>query len=134
MAKTIKQYLKSFQAAWGSSVVARLKAAKIYAAAANTKQTGVKAQFWMLPGFENWTEDMWSLLYHIGNNDISPVFIDVNDPSVPISMYTHKLPIQLQETIFQHGMDVATIVGGTKHISYPQMRQHNIDLKYKNYV
>ena len=134
MAKTTKQYIKSFLAAWGASVVARIKAAKIYAAAANTKQSGVKAQFWMLPGFDNWSEDKWSLLYHIGNNDISPVFIDVDDPSVPISMHTHKIPIPLQEDIFQHGMTVATITGRSKHLRYSKMRQHHIDLKYKNYT
>ena len=132
MKKTINQYLKSFTAAWGASVTARIKAAKLYAEAANTKQNGVKAQFWMLPGFENWSEAKWSLLYHIGNGDVSPVFIDVDDPSVPISMHTHNLTIQLQEDIFNNGMTVATLTGRTKHLNYNKLQQHHIDLKYKN--
>ena len=131
MKKTINQYLKSFTAAWGSSVTARIKAAKLYAAACNTKNTEAKAQFWQLPGFEEWTEAQWSALYYIGNSAMSPVFLDVKEPCVPITMVTHHLSVETQEDIYTNGLTVATIIGGTKHISYKYIQSKHIDLAFK---
>lgn len=127
MAKTIKSALRSFVASWGSSVTSRLRAARIYADAANHGDSNAKAQFWRLDGFQNWTPQQWRLLYWIGCGTLSAKFIDVKEPSVPLTMQQHKIPLIMQEHIFNCGLSLACADGSVAVLSYRSIQQHHIE-------
>jgi hypothetical protein len=128
----IKTSLNAFVSAWGASVTSRLRAAKIYADAANKGNTDAKAQFWALKGFENWTAQQWSLLYAIGSGILSPLFIDAKDLSVPLAMVHKNVRIEMQVQIFKHGLMAAKLDGSVHTIPYKLVHQKHISQVFKD--
>ena len=126
MAKTINSALRAFTAAWGSSVTSRLRAAKIYADAANTKDTDAKSKFWQLDGFKHWTEQQWSLLYWIGSGVLSGKFIDAKNLSVPLAFAYRGLSIELQESILENGLRLARVDGTVYTMPFKFVRHNHI--------
>jgi hypothetical protein len=129
--RTIKKSLRAFVASWGSSVASRLRAAKIYADAANAGTTETKAQFWALKGFEQWTGQQWSLLYFIGSGVILPEFIDARNISVALQFNYKHIRYEMQQQIFKHGLKIANINGTLRTIEFKRLHEKHINQVFK---
>ena len=143
MAKTLKSYIRSFIACWTSSVASRLRGAKVYADAVNSSDLNAKYEFQSLEGFEKWTPQMWNLLYQIGSGILSPRFLEVKAPSIPLCLGRHSVPISRQEQILGNpesedeaeklgGLDVARINGTTRRVAYKALKVCQINQVFKN--
>ena len=132
MAKSINASLRAFVASWGSSETSRLRAAKIYADAANSKDTDAKAKFWALPEFKNWTMQQWRLLYCIGSGLLSPKYLDVHNLAVPLAMVYRNVRIEMQEYIITDGLKLARSNGTIRTLPYKLIQQKHISQVFKD--
>ena len=132
MAKSINASLRAFVASWGSSVTSRLRAAKIYADAANSQNTDAKAKFWALPEFKNWTQQQWRLLYCIGSGILSPKYLDVHNLAVPLSLVSNNVRIEMQDHIVTNGLKLARINGTIRELPYKLVQQKHISQCFKD--
>ena len=130
--RTIKKSLQAFVSSWGHSITSRLRAARIYADAANAGNTEAKAQFWALDGFKHWTAQQWSLLYWIGSGVLSPKFIDSKDLSVPLAFAYKNVRMEMQNMIFDHGLKIANINGTLREIEFKKIHQQHISQAFKD--
>ena len=130
--KSINASLRAFVASWGSSVTSRLRAAKIYADAANSKNTDAKAKFWALPEFANWTQQQWALLYWIGSGVLSPDYLDVHNLAVPLALVHHNVRLEMQEVIVTQGLKLARINGTVRDLPYKLIQQKHIYQVFKD--
>lgn len=129
--RTIKKSLRAFVASWGSSVASRLRAARIYADAANEGNTEAKAQFWALKGFEQWADQQWSLLYWIGSGVILPELINVKNISVALQFAYRHVRLEMQRQIFEHGLRIANISGVIRVIEFKKIHEQHITQVFK---
>lgn len=132
MAKSINASLRAFVASWGSSVTSRLRAAKIYADAANSQNTDAKAKFWALPEFQNWTQQQWRLLYCIGSGILSPKYLDVHNLAVPLTLVNHNVRLEMQDHIVTNGLRLARINGTIRELPYKLIQQKHISQCFKD--
>lgn len=129
--KSINASLRAFVASWGSSVTSRLRAAKIYADAANSKNTDAKAKFWALQEFANWTPQQWALLYWIGSGVLSSKYLDVHNLAVPLALVHRNVRLEMQEHIVNHGLQLARINGTIRELPYKLIQQKHITQVFK---